>query len=262
MNTAQQAIALFLLAAISGFFVRRAVASSLREPARFPQANWGLPEAILALGLAALFLWMALASASSAPSQINLNAVLSSLVLYAVLAFFICAFLVARGLNPIAAFGLRWAEWKAGLLTIPIALLLAFPFIYLAQWVAYQLSGPSAEPQPIVTFLLENPGWQERLAVAAVAVIAAPIAEELIFRGCVYGVCRKFAGRLAAMFFTSVVFALIHGHLASLPGLFVLSIALTLVYEKTGSLWAPIGLHALFNGLTVLSAILWPDLAQ
>lgn len=262
MNTAEQAIGLLILAAISGFFVRRAVTAALREPARFPEANWGLPEAILALGLASLFLWMALASASSAPSQIDLNAILSSLILYAVLTFFVCAFLVARGLNPITTFGLRWAEWQSGLLTIPIALILAFPFIYLAQWMAYQLSGPSAEPQPIVTFLLENPAWKDRLAVAAVAVIAAPVTEELIFRGCVYGVCRKFAGRLAAMFFTSVVFALIHGHLTSLPALFVLAVALTLVYEKTGSLWAPIGLHALFNGLTVISAIVWPELAQ
>ena len=41
------------------------------------------------------------------------------------------------------------------------------------------------------------------------------------------------------------VFAAIHAHIPSLAGLFVLAVALTLVYEGAGSLWAPILMHSL-----------------
>ena len=70
---------------------------------------------------------------------------------------------------------------------------------------------------------------------------------------------RKNAGRLVAVIGTSVLFALIHGHVPSLPGLFILAVALALIYERTASLWAPICLHAGFNGLSILGALICPD---
>lgn len=261
MNSPAQVLILLVLAAVAGIYIRRALESSLADPSRFPATAWGWPEAVFSGGLAGFFLWMAAASVGREPVKVDLETVLTSLALYGAICILLLGFLLTRGINPIDAFGLRWRSWKSEWICIPVSLILAFPFIYLAQGIAYQISGPQTNPQPIVTFLLENPGWRDRLAVALVAIIAAPVTEELIFRGCLYGVCRRFAGRWAGMFFSSVVFALIHGHLPSLPGLLILAIALTLVYERTGSLWAAIGLHALFNGLTVLAAILWPELA-
>jgi membrane protease YdiL (CAAX protease family) len=95
-----------------------------------------------------------------------------------------------------------------------------------------------------------------------IAVVAAPLAEELIFRGCLYGILRQIGGRLLAIAVSSLLFALIHGHLPSLAGLMVLSVGLSLLYEKTGSLWAPILLHAAFNGLSIYGTLQWPDLMK
>lgn len=234
----------------------------MARPDRFPVAAWGWPEAAFSGGLAGFFVWMAVVSAGRGPVSFDLRSVMSTLVLYAAILILVIGFLLTRGINPVSAFGLRWREWRTEIFSIPVALALAFPFIYLAQLAAYQISGPNTNPQPIVEFLLDHSGWRERLAVAAVAVVLAPLTEEVIFRGCLYGVARKFAGRWPAIIFTAVVFALIHGHLPSLPGLMILAVTLALVYERTGSLWAPIGLHALFNGLTVLAAAIWPDLAK
>ena len=39
--------------------------------------------------------------------------------------------------------------------------------------------------------------------------------------------------------------------LTSLPGLFLLAVALTLAYERTGSLPVPITMHALFNAISL-----------
>ena len=111
-------------------------------------------------------------------------------------------------------------------------------------------------------FLLKSSGWQARAAVFGIAVVAAPVTEELIFRGCLYGILRKSGGRVTAIVVSSVLFALIHGHLPSLPGLVVLAVGLALVYERCGSLWAPISMHAAFNALTIAAAIFWPDLGK
>jgi membrane protease YdiL (CAAX protease family) len=59
-----------------------------------------------------------------------------------------------------------------------------------------------------------------------------------------------------------LLFALIHGHVASLPALFLLAAALVLIYEATGTLWAPIAAHALFNGINIAAATQWPDLMK
>jgi membrane protease YdiL (CAAX protease family) len=142
------------------------------------------------------------------------------------------------------------------------ALGLSIPAVFAAQWAAYALLGPETTPQPIVEFLMENPGWRERLAVALIAVVAAPLTEELVFRGCLYGVARQRLGRLTTILGTSLVFALIHAHVATIPALFVLAVGLALLYEATGSLWAPILAHAAFNGLNVLASLYWPEMLQ
>jgi membrane protease YdiL (CAAX protease family) len=45
-------------------------------------------------------------------------------------------------------------------------------------------------------------------------------------------------------------------------GLGLLAVILCLLYERTGSLWATITMHATFNALTILALILWPEMAR
>lgn len=184
----------------------------------------------------------------------------ASLVLYVALVLLVVGFLVFRNFDVPAAFGLGVRGWSWR--TIAAWLLMCLPLVYLVQSLSYVLSAPDQRPQAIVEFLLNSNRWQARAAVFGIAVIAAPVTEELIFRGCLYGVLRQSSGRIPAMLVSSVVFALIHGHLPSLPGLLILAAALTLVYERCGSLWAPISMHAAFNGLTILAAIFLPGLPK
>jgi membrane protease YdiL (CAAX protease family) len=48
------------------------------------------------------------------------------------------------------------------------------------------------------------------------------------------------------------LFALVHGTAAIFIPLFVLALALTWVYEKTGNLLAPIVVHSLFNSANLV----------
>ena len=45
-------------------------------------------------------------------------------------------------------------------------------------------------------------------------------------------------------------------------GLGILAVILCLLYERTGSLWATITMHATFNATTIIVLILWPEMAK
>ena len=238
---------------------RRSVRIALSHSSRFPVVVWHWPESIFTISIVMFFLLMAASSFGNAPSPVHLKAIKSSLTLYCAIILFVVGFLVYRNVNLIEAFGLQVGKWVRGLPSTFLAVGLVLPPIFAAQFLGYTFAGPSAEPQPIVTFLMNAQGWQSYLAVIGIAVFAAPLTEELIFRGCLYGIVRQLGGRYVAMGVSAVVFALIHGHIPSLPGLVILAVALALLYEHTGSLWAPISMHAAFNAISIFGTIMWPD---
>lgn len=88
-------------------------------------------------------------------------------------------------------------------------------------------------------------------------VLIAPIAEEAIFRGYLYGKLRKSVPIWAAIVVTSVLFGLLHmkwdgGLLAGANvglDVFMLSVVMCSLREVTGNIWAGIVLHMMKNGL-------------
>lgn len=253
---------LLLLGVIYLKVALQAARSALAHGYSFPTQVWKWPESLLTAGIVLFFLLMAIPSFTAPPGRIDLKAIETALGLYASIILFVVGFLVFRNMNPIDAFGLRWISWRQGLVAVAFALALLLPPIYASQWVGYSLSGPQTGPQPIVSFLIEHQSLRDRLSVILIAVVAAPLTEELVFRGCLYGFLRQTGGRFVAIAITSVLFALIHGHIPSLAGLVILAVGLSLLYEKTGSLWAPILLHAAFNGLSIYGTLQWPDLMK
>lgn len=75
--------------------------------------------------------------------------------------------------------------------------------------------------------------------------------------GGAFGTVPDDRARWMANIVTSMVFALLHAPQwpAPLP-LFVLSLGLGVLIQRTGSLWAPIALHASFNGLSTVALLL------
>ena len=102
-------------------------------------------------------------------------------------------------------------------------------------------------PQDIVSFLADDRSRAARWVVAIFAVVVAPMEEEFLFRGYLYGIMRRFAGPAVGIFLNAALFAAIHAHLPSFGGLFVLAVCLTLAYEWSGSLFVPMAMHAIFN---------------
>lgn len=80
-------------------------------------------------------------------------------------------------------------------------------------------------------------------------VIIAPIAEEIIFRGYLFGTLRRIVPLWVAALVTSLVFAAIHLQWNVGVDVFVMSMVSCFLRYKTGSLWASILLHMAKNGL-------------
>lgn len=98
------------------------------------------------------------------------------------------------------------------------------------------------------------------VVVAAItAVLVAPLAEELLFRGLIYRLARRTWGAWPAAVVSSLLFGLIHGEPWFLFGLVALGLILAALYETTGSLLAPVIAHALHNAVSLFLIIRQPD---
>lgn len=90
---------------------------------------------------------------------------------------------------------------------------------------------------------LDKPG----LISALSTMIFAPIAEEVIFRGLVYTRLRRAIPAALACVLSSLLFGVLHGQLLWIAYAFVMGVVLTIVFERTGTLWANIIVHITFN---------------
>jgi hypothetical protein len=98
--------------------------------------------------------------------------------------------------------------------------------------------------------------WQVRALIVFTAIVVVPFVEELIFRGMIQTALRSYIVRpWPAIFVTSLVFVVFHANPEHWLALFALSLCLGYTYEKSGSLFRAIFVHALFNAMSVLAAL-------
>ena len=103
--------------------------------------------------------------------------------------------------------------------------------------------------------LTNNTGY---LLAFITLVIIAPIAEETLFRGYLYGKLRAHVPVWAAVLATSLLFALVHGQWNVAVDTFALSIVMCGLRELTGSIWAGILLHMLKNAIAFYILFIGP----
>lgn len=197
------------------------------------------------------------AAPAAAPRPITQAGLLQTAVIFAAVVATITGFLHHRGIAVARLFGLRRIGPGKVLALAAGLLLAAYPLILCASAAMVRFIGPDAESQDVVKYILASAKTSRHadvLLASALGVLCAPVAEEFIFRGYLYGVLKRHLGMTASAIFCSALFAAVHLNFASLPALFILALCLTLAYETTGSLPVAIGMHALFNlvSITVL----------
>ncbi|HZW54477.1 MAG TPA: type II CAAX endopeptidase family protein [Candidatus Elarobacter sp.] len=88
------------------------------------------------------------------------------------------------------------------------------------------------------------------IALAVVAmVVVGPIAEEIVFRGLLFGALAPRLGVLASALITALLFGAAHGDPVLFPTLAALGFIAALAYAATGNLTVSIALHMLNNAL-------------
>jgi CAAX protease family protein len=99
-------------------------------------------------------------------------------------------------------------------------------------------------------------------AVALAVIVVAPVAEEIFFRAFFYRALRTRLRVWSAALIDGIVFGSLHFQgldtVIILPVIALFGVGQCLVYERTGSLFAVIAIHAAFNTFAMLSVVPLP----
>lgn len=188
------------------------------------------------------------------------------------------------------ALGLHPRQMFPGLALGLLAAFLLAPWMLLVQvavgWISHALRPNGPPVHPILEAMKESPPWGAQAVLVLAAVVVAPLAEELFFRGLLQTALLRFGRprflrpeipphdlpdavpladasdaaitprwRWTTILLASLAFAAVHYFAGGWEAVLVilpLAIALGYLYERTGNLFASITLHALFNATSTL----------
>ena len=221
-----------------------------RRPDEFPYANWGAGTALVGV-----FVALAAGIAIGIPAVIaghkengdlttlgNVGVQLATALGFLLVPMAIAAQRGASGTEILRRLGVRRfrpsaLKWMAA----AIGAYLLFATFYSLLIV-----------QPEQKDIAEGFGaWPVQVLLIA---IAAPISEEVCFRGMLFGGLRKSLARIPAALIAGLVFGGLHAltGVSAVPPLMVFGFILCLLYEKTGSIVPGILLHMLNNCVALL----------
>jgi membrane protease YdiL (CAAX protease family) len=135
--------------------------------------------------------------------------------------------------------------------------LLAF---YLCAVVYSAVVNPDVK-QTVTQELGADQGTAGLIAAGLVVILVAPLAEEFFFRGFFYRALRNRFPVLVAAALDGLVFGFIHWDFSSahglliVPPLAILGLILCLIYERTGSLFPVIAIHAVNNSVAYAAQV-------
>ena len=195
------------------------------------------------------------------PSNIGLVDIIVSNIIFLIVGLVIFALAsFSRGRKPKHVFGLRKRSQKYIIIITIAGMFVAYIAVLIGSIISSFLLS-TGEPkkenlQEIVQTLMTNDDISLKIAIALSAIIFAPLIEEIIFRGYLYPVIKRFSHPIFSCVITSLLFAVIHSNLEGLIPLFLLAIVLTIFYEISKSIWVPILMHACFNGVNTISILI------
>jgi membrane protease YdiL (CAAX protease family) len=165
----------------------------------------------------------------------------------------VTAMVIGR-IRPVAWLGLNWKQWPRVFFIAPVTVLtmwVAFAFLYAAGYETLMESLGVQMVQDTVDLFQTTRDMDVLIMMAFTAVIIAPLCEEVVFRGYLYPALKRFSGPWMGAVVSALFFSAAHGSVATLAPLFIFGLALVFLYEWTGSIWAPVSAHFLFNAATV-----------
>jgi membrane protease YdiL (CAAX protease family) len=132
-----------------------------------------------------------------------------------------------------------------------LGLVLQLPSGYLSSLVERRFPTPPAQLQAQLHALTPSSTPMAVLMLLSVVVIV-PFAEELFFRGALFGALARHNPGFVATWTTSIAFALAHQEPRNWGPLLLVALVLGELRRRGGSIWSGVALHAAFNAATLL----------
>ncbi|MGH7944081.1 MAG: lysostaphin resistance A-like protein, partial [Opitutaceae bacterium] len=139
--------------------------------------------------------------------------------------------------------------------------LMSLPLLLVAaklSEIAVKALGLPTERQSLIAMFANADSPLLLVIMIVLAVVVAPLTEELVFRAGLFRYLRSWIPRRLALVVSAFLFASLHVNWATLEGLTsflplaVLAVMFSLAYERTGKIGTAIVAHALFNLNTIL----------
>jgi membrane protease YdiL (CAAX protease family) len=141
----------------------------------------------------------------------------------------------------------NWLVWGFG------GYLVALPLVILVSVINQQIWQGQGGSNPLLPIALDN---QDSLALVIfffTASVAAPLFEEVMFRGFLLPSLTRYQSPWSAIALSSILFAVAHLSVSEVLPLATLGMVLGFIYVRSGNLLAPMLLHCLWNSGTLVS---------
>lgn len=160
-----------------------------------------------------------------------------------------------RGNGPVRDLGLRTTlrDMPTGLAIGVACQLVLVPLVTLPIFIFTDTDQDALEaPARELTDKAQGPGV---LVLVLVVVVAAPLAEEVFFRGMLQRTLARHLPIWPAMLITSVLFGISHFQALQLPALAAFGVVLSVLAHRSGRLGPSIWAHVGFNATTVVALV-------
>ena len=153
-------------------------------------------------------------------------------------------------------FGWSWSPQLGAWKSTALALLLFLATLFLVGF----LGGQKTDLDRIL-----DSSRAAAVTLAVLAVVTAPLVEEMVYRGLLYSAFQRVIGRWAAVVLITSMFAGLHviqywPNAGAISSITLLSLILTLIRARTGRLLPCFVVHLVFNGIQSIIIVIEPYL--
>ncbi|MFQ5556151.1 MAG: lysostaphin resistance A-like protein [Acidimicrobiales bacterium] len=158
--------------------------------------------------------------------------------------------------------GLRWREqmcWSMAPIDVPLGLavgavtqLVLVPALYVP---IFRLFGSADVEEAARSLVGRAGGTLDVVALVAITLVGAPVAEEIMFRGLLHNALRARSSLRRATVVSAVLFGVSHFQVVQFPALVLVGVIHALLSARTGRLGTAIWAHVGFNAVTVVALL-------
>lgn len=140
----------------------------------------------------------------------------------------------------------EWSVRRCVLVGVGVGLIFRLPFFF-AMLLGFDREAASRIDNPMWQILIDVDNLYGAAAAIWVLSFAAPVGEELVFRGLLLRACLRHVSFPVANGLQALLFAAMHYDLAAFPFLFAFGLGAGWVARRSGGLLAPMVMHGVFN---------------